>query len=141
MAQSGAADSGTLEKIIDRLADFEPTGLPVISLYLNAQANERGRQDFDRFLRKEFPERARTYPAHTPERESFDRDAGRVREYLAGELRADTNGVAVFACAGAGDFFEAGMHHQIAWWDIRIGGTVGHGGKCLVLLRCFGPLY
>src|SRR5205085_10644973 len=107
MAQSGAADSGTLEKIIDRLADFEPTGLPVISLYLNAQANERGRQDFDRFLRKEFPERARTYPAHTPERESFDRDAGRVREYLAGELRADTNGVAVFACAGAGDFFEA----------------------------------
>src|SRR5919199_2736268 len=107
MAQSGAAESNTLEQIIDRLAEFEPTGLPVISLYLNAQANERGRQDFDRFLRKEFPERARTYPAHTPERESFDRDAERIREYLAGELRPETNGVAVFACAGAGDFFEA----------------------------------
>src|SRR5919199_3762636 len=107
MAQSGAAESNTLEQIIDRLAEFEPTHLPVISLYLNAQANERGRQDFERFLRKEFPERARTYPAHTPERESFERDAERIREYLAEELRADTNGAAIFACAGADDFFEA----------------------------------
>ena len=38
MAQSGAAESNTLERIIDRLAEFEPTGLPVISVYLNAQA-------------------------------------------------------------------------------------------------------
>ena len=107
MAQSGAAESGTLEKIIDRLADFEPVELPFISLYLNAQANEHGRQDFERFLRKEFAERARTYAAHTPARESFDRDAERIQEYLANELRPETNGVAVFACAGANDFFEA----------------------------------
>jgi peptide subunit release factor 1 (eRF1) len=106
MAQSGAAESNTLEQIIDRLAAFEPVGLPVVSLYLNAQANEHGRQDFDRFLRKEFSERARTFKAHTPERESFDRDAERIREYLRDELRPETNGVAVFACAGAGDFFE-----------------------------------
>ena len=107
MAQSGAAESETLEKIIERLADFEPVELPFISLYLNAQANERGRQDFERFLRKEFPERARTYAAHTPARESFERDAERISEYLASELRPETNGVALFACAGAGDFFEA----------------------------------
>ena len=107
MAQSGAAGSETLEQIIGRLADFEPVELPFISLYLNAQANEHGRQDFERFLRKEFSERARTYKAHSPARESFDRDAERIREYLADELRPETNGVAVFACAGAGDFFEA----------------------------------
>jgi peptide subunit release factor 1 (eRF1) len=107
MAQSGAAESNTLEQIIDRLAGFEPTGLPVISLYLNAQANEHGRQDFERFLRKEFPERARTFKAHTPERESFDRDAERIEAYLRDELRPETNGVAVFACYGAGGFFEA----------------------------------
>src|SRR5947199_375601 len=53
MAQSGAAESNTLEKIIDRLAEFEPVELPFISLYLNAQANEHGRQDFERFLRKD----------------------------------------------------------------------------------------
>ena len=107
MAQSGAAESNTLEKTIDRLAAFEPSGLPVISLYLNAQSNEHGRQDFERFLRKEFNERARTYKAHTPERESFERDAERINDYLANNLRPETNGVAVFACAGAGDFFEA----------------------------------
>ena len=108
MAQSGAAESNTLEGIIDRLAGFEPAaGLPVISLYLNAQANEHGRQDFERFLRKEFSERARTFAAHTPERESFDRDAERIQEYLQTEVRPETNGVAVFACAGAGGFFEA----------------------------------
>ena len=106
MAQSGAAESNTLEQIIDRLAAFEPVGLPVLSLYLNAQANEHGRQDFERFLRKEFSERARTFKAHTPERESFDRDVERINEYLRDELRPETNGVAVFACSGAGDFFE-----------------------------------
>ncbi|MFL6282723.1 MAG: Vms1/Ankzf1 family peptidyl-tRNA hydrolase [Pyrinomonadaceae bacterium] len=107
MAQSGAAESNTLEKIIDRLAGFEPSGLPVISLYLNAQANEHGRQDFERFLRKEFSERARTFKAHSPERESFDRDVERIEAYLRDELRPETNGVAIFACAGAEEFFEA----------------------------------
>jgi peptide chain release factor subunit 1 len=107
MAQSGAAESNTLEQIIDRLAGFEPVELPFISLYLNAQVNENGRQDFERFLRKEFSERARTYKAHTPERESFDRDVERIEAYLRDELRPETNGVAIFACAGAEDFFEA----------------------------------
>jgi peptide chain release factor subunit 1 len=106
MAQSGAAESNILEQIIDRLAGFEPVELPVISLYLNAQANEHGRQDFERFLRKEFNERARTFKAHTPARESFDRDVERISDYLRDELRPETNGVAIFACAGAEEFFE-----------------------------------
>jgi peptide subunit release factor 1 (eRF1) len=106
MAESGAAESNTLEQIIDRLAGFEPVELPVLSLYLNAQANEHGRQDFERFLRKEFSERARTYKAHSPERESFDRDVERITQYLSDELRPETNGVAIFACAGADEFFE-----------------------------------
>jgi peptide subunit release factor 1 (eRF1) len=106
MAQSGAAESNILETIIDRLAGFEPSGLPVISLYLNAQANEHGRPDFERFLRKEFSERARTFKAHSPERESFDRDVERIEAYLRDELRPETNGVAIFACAGAEEFFE-----------------------------------
>ena len=108
MAQSGAAESSTVEQIIDRLAAFEPTaGLPVISLFLNAQANENGRQEFERFLRKEFSERGRTFPAQGPESESFERDVERINTYLRDELRPETNGVAIFACAGAGEFFEA----------------------------------
>jgi peptide subunit release factor 1 (eRF1) len=107
MPQSGAAESTTLEQVIDRLAAFEPVELPFVSLYLNAQANEHGRADYDRWLRKELSERARLFKAHTPERESFDRDAERITEYLSNELRPETDGVAVFACAGADDYFEA----------------------------------
>jgi peptide subunit release factor 1 (eRF1) len=107
MAQSGAAESSTLEQVIDKLAAFEPVELPFISLYLNAQANQHGRADFDRWLRKEFTERARTFRAGTPARASFDRDVERVTEYLSQEVRPETNGIAIFACAGAEDFFEA----------------------------------
>ncbi len=120
MAQSKeAVEGGTLDELLERLAAFEPTGLPFISLYLNAQANENGRADFDRFIRKEFSQRARTYAANSPERESFDRDVEKINEYLASELRPESNGVAVFACAGAGDFFEAAQfeapieHHRL----------------------------
>lgn len=107
MAESGSgAASPSLDKLLGRLAEFEPVELPFISLYLNAQANEVGRTDFDRFLRKEFSERAKTYTAHTPERESFDRDVERITEYLK-DVRPSANGVVVFACAGADDFFLA----------------------------------
>ncbi len=107
MAQSGAAGSETLQDIIERLADFEPVDLPFISLYLNAQANEHGRADFERFLRKEFGNLLRTYDAQSPAFASFERDVERINEYLSNELRPESNGVAVFACAGAEDFFQA----------------------------------
>jgi peptide subunit release factor 1 (eRF1) len=107
MAQSGAAESSTLEQVIDKLAAFEPVELPFISLYLNAQANQHGRQDFDRWLRKEFSERARTFRADTEARASFDRDVERITQYLSEEVKPETNGIAIFACAGADEFFEA----------------------------------
>lgn len=107
MAESGAAESTTLEQVIDRLAAFEPVELPFISLYLNAQPNQHGRDDFDRWLRKEFSERSRTFRANRPDRESFNRDVERITEYLSREVKPETNGIAIFACAGADDFFEA----------------------------------
>jgi len=90
---------------LDRLAAFEPVDLPVISLYLNAQANGRGRDNFAPFVRKKLRERAKTYPLRSPARRSFDTDAGRINAYLE-NIRPAANGVAIFACAGAGDFFE-----------------------------------
>src|SRR2546422_994878 len=38
---------------LDRLADFEACPFPVISLYLNLQADEHGKDRFEPFLRKE----------------------------------------------------------------------------------------
>src|SRR5688572_4628076 len=92
---------------LDRLAAFEPTPYPFLSLYLNTQADEHGKDNFQAFVRKEFHGRANTYAAHTPERESFDRDTERIQAYLRDELRPSANGIAIFACSGSEDFFDA----------------------------------
>jgi peptide chain release factor subunit 1 len=97
----------SLKNLLERLAAFEPTEYPFISLYLNAQANERGRDDFGLFVRQELSARAKTFETNTPERESFDRDIERINDYLEREVRPSANGIVIFACAGANDFFEA----------------------------------
>lgn len=96
----------SIDEQLGRLLEFEPTTLPVISLYLNTQAGKHGRDEFEQFVRKEFPARARTFGPGTPERESFDADAARIAKFLEDELKASANGLAVFACSGAG-LFEA----------------------------------
>ena len=90
---------------LERLAAFEPAPYPVISLYLNTQPNERGRDNFDAFVRKELKARAQTYPARSVEREMIDRDLERVTRFLANEIEPSSNGVAVFACDAA-ELFE-----------------------------------
>ena len=96
-----------LTEIIDRLAQFEPVPFPVLSLYLDARPDAIGRDQFDTFLRRTFSERLSTYRAHGPERESLNRDQERIERYLEASVEPSANGVAIFACAGADDFFEA----------------------------------
>lgn len=96
----------TLTDQLDRLAAFEPSPFPVVSLYLNTQSGSTGRDQFQTFVRKELAARGRTYGQATPERESLDRDLDRISRYLETELQPSTNGVAIFACA-ADDLFEA----------------------------------
>ncbi|HKE57338.1 MAG TPA: Vms1/Ankzf1 family peptidyl-tRNA hydrolase [Pyrinomonadaceae bacterium] len=95
-----------LNETMDKLAAFEPTDLPVISLYLNAQANQHGRDNFDSFIRKEFKAKSETFPLRSPARLSFEKDTERINAYLK-NLRPSANGVAIFACAGSDNFFEA----------------------------------
>jgi len=90
---------------LDRLAAFDPGPFAVISLYLNTQPDQNGRDHFEPFLRKELAERVRTYPASGPERESLEEDADKIRRYV-GDLQRSANGLAIFACAGA-ELFEA----------------------------------
>jgi peptide chain release factor subunit 1 len=107
MARQTSGAGAMLDALIDRLAAFEPAGFPVLSLYLDARSNERGRERFDAFVRKELAARARTYAERSPERESFEADAARIQEWLGAEARVSANGIAIFACSGAGGFFEA----------------------------------
>lgn len=94
-----------LRETLDRLAAFVPVNLPVISLYLSTQADRRGRASYHSFLRKELKAKLRTYPLRSPAGVSFDTDVGRIKAYVE-NIRPSTNSVAIFACAGAGDFFE-----------------------------------
>ena len=91
---------------LDRLAAFEPAPYPVVSLYLNTQPGQTGRDQFHTFVRKEFAARSRTYPTGSPDRESLDKDLERISQYLQTELNPAANGVAVFACSAA-ELFEA----------------------------------
>src|SRR5215207_9184029 len=94
----------TLNEQIDRLAAFEPSPYPVISLYLNTQPDGRGRDNFGAFVRKELKARAQTYPPRSAEREMLERDMERIAGYLESNVEPSANGVAIFACDAAGLF-------------------------------------
>src|SRR5918997_726761 len=104
---TGARMPTLLQNQFDRLVSFPPTTFPVLSLYLNAQPNEHGHDDVERFLRLELPARGRTFEPRSADRESNDRDVDRIQSWVRDNLQPAANGVAIFACAGADDFFEA----------------------------------
>jgi peptide subunit release factor 1 (eRF1) len=95
-----------LEHLVEKLIAFEPQhDLPVVSLYLNAQADQHGRRNFHPFVRKQFAERSKTYQVDTPERDSLDADLVRINRYLE-DIRNPTQGIAIFSCS-ANNFFQA----------------------------------
>ncbi|HEY7413092.1 MAG TPA: Vms1/Ankzf1 family peptidyl-tRNA hydrolase [Vicinamibacteria bacterium] len=96
----------SLEALVDRLAETAPSALPVLSLYLDARPDARGRDHHGAFVRKALKQRGESYPPRSPERASFERDAENVRAYLRDELDPAANAVAVFAAEASG-LFEA----------------------------------
>jgi peptide chain release factor subunit 1 len=99
------AITNALSVQLDRLVAFDSGPYPVISLYLNMQPDQHGRDNFDSFLRKALTDRLRTYGAHGPERHSLERDAVKIRAFVESVDKA-ANGLAIFASSGAG-LFEA----------------------------------
>jgi peptide chain release factor subunit 1 len=95
----------TLTDQLDRLAAFVPSPYPVVSLYLNTQPGQTGRDQFKAFVRKEFAARSRTYPSNSPESESLERDLEKIGRYLDIQLQPSANSVAIFACSAC-DLFE-----------------------------------
>jgi peptide chain release factor subunit 1 len=97
------ATTDQLSAQLDRLAALEPGPFPIVSLYLNMQPDQHGRDNFEPFLRKELSGRIRTYGADGPERKSLEQDAEKIRAYVA-QVNPAVNGLAIFACSGAGVF-------------------------------------
>jgi hypothetical protein len=50
---------------LDELAAFEPTSFPFISLYLNMQADQHGRDNFESIVRKEVKAEAKSFPSES----------------------------------------------------------------------------
>jgi len=96
-----------LTETLDRLAAFEPVPFPVLSLYLDTRPGSTGRDNFDPWLRKALRNAQATYRSSSPEHASLKADLERVRSYVDAKIRPSSNGVAIFACAGADGFFEA----------------------------------
>jgi len=91
-----------MEGPLARLVAFEPTTLPVVSVYLNTQPDGHGRTpDTAPYLpsriQKLSPGPGRRVPR---KRHSFDRDVERIVAYAAGQIDPAANGVAIFACLG-----------------------------------------
>ena len=96
----------SVDERLKALSGLEPGPFPVISLYLDLRANQHGRDDYAAFVRKVFPERLKSFPQESAERDSFEQDVARIRTYLDNEIDPAANGLALFASAG-GDLFEA----------------------------------
>jgi len=99
--------SHLLDSHLERLAGIEPTGMPVISLYLDTQPDQHGRDHFEPFVRKAFSSQVGTYGLRTETREGLEDIAGHIRSYLRDEVKPSTNSVVIFARAGGDGFFEA----------------------------------
>src|SRR5687767_13295307 len=108
---------------LDRLARFEPVPYPVVSLYLNAQPNDRGRDQFQTFVRQEFKSRSQTYPQGSPDRVSLDKDMERITTYLENNIDASANAIAIFACDAAGLFETVQLSAPIEQHWLYIGDT------------------
>jgi peptide chain release factor subunit 1 len=97
------------ERLMQRVLRFQNAPAPVISLYLDGRADQHGRQNFLPWVRKQLTERGRTYETHSPLRASFEEDFVRIVRYLENGLRADAEGLAIFACSAVNDYFEVGQ--------------------------------
>lgn len=93
-----------IEDLLDRMASFEDSELPVVSLYLSLEADEHGRPRFERFLRKELKKRVQLLEDRSPARASLEEDAARIWSYLEGERDPSAGSAIVFACHGNGLF-------------------------------------
>jgi peptide subunit release factor 1 (eRF1) len=96
-----------LNSLVEKLAAFEPKGAPFISLYLNSEANQNGRDEYAAWLKNAFRDEAENYEEESEDALGFAELTARINNFLESEADEQANGIAVFASIGGGDgFFE-----------------------------------
>ena len=96
-----------LNNLMKKLINFEPNGSPFISIYLNAEPNSRGRDKFGAWLKKILSMRTKGFEERSAELVSYEKDVERIMNFAEKEVDDAANGIAIFACFGADEFFEA----------------------------------
>lgn len=95
-----------LNNLLDKLIAFEASGFPVLTVYMSSEANEQGRDDFNVWLKKELSDLSDRYGEESPEAESVRQDIKRIFDFVEKEVEPSAEGMAIFACFGAEEFFE-----------------------------------
>src|SRR5215213_1806067 len=94
-----------LTNLIEKLAAFEPNGAKVISIYLDARANENGREEYPAWLKNQFYEYSIQFENDSEKATQYAETEARINNFLENEADKSANGIAVFAEVG-GEFFE-----------------------------------
>src|SRR3954471_14026440 len=117
-----AATNGQLRALLSRVAQFEPNGAPVVSAYLDlrpgATQNPTVRTG-QVVLRDTLRDATDALGAHTPERESLEKDAEQISAKLD-ELLPDARGAVFFACSSRDLFAWAATSAQLSD-DVSVG--------------------
>lgn len=96
-----------LNSLLEKLAAYEPSEKSFISLYLNAEANQNGRDAYQTWLKNSFREESENYDEESEEAQVFAAATERVFSFLENEADEAANGIAVFAVVGGeSEFFE-----------------------------------
>ncbi len=95
-----------LNKLIEKLAAFEPNGADVITLYLDAQTNNNGRENYQAWVKNEISEAAGNYEEDSEEAKNFNAAIEKIQNFLDNEADESANGIAVFVSTGDDEFFE-----------------------------------
>lgn len=95
-----------LNNLLDKLIAFEASGFPVVTVYMSNESNEQGRDNFNVWLNKELADLGGRYADDSPEAESVKQDIERITNFIENDIEPSAQGIAIFACSGADDFFE-----------------------------------
>lgn len=95
-----------LNKLVEKLAAFEPNGAKFISIYLDAQAGQNGRDEFQTWLKTQFFEYGIQFENNAERERKYSEMQERINRFLENEKDDAANGIAIFAAVGDEDFFE-----------------------------------
>lgn len=99
----------TDNELLRRLAEFEPTEMPVLSIYLDmrpqATGNSPAVRSGDIVLRDRLNEIEKTFGPRGEQHDSFTADREKIESFIENEITGEAQGLIIFASSGA-DLWE-----------------------------------